>query len=197
MGGLEKIVAEDGSVTPGSKVGVDTIRCAAAAVPLILKYQGTGKIHAVGQEENVKEQWLDSLDGWLGHVQFGSSGQPMHFGKDWRHSGDGYSQTAAAMAKDGADGNRGRGLVIQASTHEFYFVGANYRISLRPKPLTDEMRSQLMRNNSEPGRYVSVEEGHFDRKGEFIVDRTRNGDVIGSGLWVEPDIEVLRVITCY
>ena len=198
MGGLESVVAADGSVSPGSKVGVDTIRCAAAAVPLIIKYQGTGKIFAIGQEENVQQQFLNSLDGWLGRVQFGSSGPPSHFGKDWRHSViDGYSQVAASLAKDGSDGNRGRGMVIQVSTHEFYFVGVNYRVFLRPKPLSDEMRFQLMRNNSEPGRYVSVEEGHFDKNGKFIVDRTRNGDVIGSGLWVEPDLPVLRVITCY
>jgi hypothetical protein len=196
MGGLEKVVAEDGTVSPGSQVGVDTIRCVAAVTPLLLKYQGTGKIHAVVQEENLREQFLDSLDGYLGRVQFGSSGQPPRVGKDWRHSGDGYSQTAAAMAKEEADGNRGRGLVIQTGTHEFYLVGANYRLFLRPKPLSDEIRAQLMRNNSEPVRQVSVEEGHFDEKGKFIVDRQRNGDVIGSGLWVEPDIGVLRVIIC-
>jgi hypothetical protein len=44
---------------------------------------------------------------------------------------------------------------------------------------------------------VSVDEGHFDKNGEFAADRRRNGDEIGRrGLWVEPDINVLRVITC-
>jgi hypothetical protein len=44
---------------------------------------------------------------------------------------------------------------------------------------------------------VSVDEGHFDKNGEFVVDRKRNGDEIGRrGFWVEPDIKVLRVITC-
>jgi len=170
----------------------------ASVIPLLLKYQGTGKIHAVAQEEFIRQQYLDSLEGHLGRIQFGAGGgRSPSVGKDWRHvSLDGYSETAATMAKEQADGNRGRGFVIQASRNEFYLVGVNYRLFLRPKPLSDEMRSQLIRNNSEPGRYVSVEEGHFDQNGKFVVDRRRNGDNVSSGLWVESDIGVLRVITC-
>jgi hypothetical protein len=42
-----------------------------------------------------------------------------------------------------------------------------------------------------------VDEGHFEKNDEFVSDRRRNGDEIGhNGLWVEPDIGVLRVITC-
>ena len=53
-GGLESIVADDGSVRPESQIRVDIIRCVAAAIPLLLKYQGTGKIHAVIQEGFMK-----------------------------------------------------------------------------------------------------------------------------------------------
>jgi hypothetical protein len=44
--------------------------------------------------------------------------------------------------------------------------------------------------------YVSVDEGHFDRNGKFVVDCRRNGDQITHGLWLEPNVGVLRVITC-
>jgi hypothetical protein len=48
-----------------------------------------------------------------------------------------------------------------------------------------------------PGWYiVSVDEGHFDEKGEFVIDRWRNGDEIDPAVWVEPDCGVVRVITC-
>jgi hypothetical protein len=44
---------------------------------------------------------------------------------------------------------------------------------------------------------VSVDEGHFNGQEEFVADRRRNGDEVGRrGLWVEPNIGVLRVITC-
>jgi len=47
------------------------------------------------------------------------------------------------------------------------------------------------------GYIVSVDEGHFDKKGKYVADRRRNGDeIFRRGLWVEPDNGVLRVITC-
>jgi hypothetical protein len=47
-----------------------------------------------------------------------------------------------------------------------------------------------------PGYFVSVDEGHFDQNGEFVADRRRNGDEIKRGVWVYPDVGVVRVITC-
>ena len=43
---------------------------------------------------------------------------------------------------------------------------------------------------------LRVEEGHFDQNNEFVVDRRRNGDRIAEGVWVEPDVGVVRVIMC-
>jgi hypothetical protein len=197
MGGLETIIADDGMVRPDSRTGMDTIRCVAAVTPLLLKYQGTGKIHAVVQEENVQQQFLDKLDGYIGQIQFGSGGQRPRASKDWRHTSvDLYSQTSVMVAREQADNNRGRGLIIQASRHEFYLVGVNYRLFLRPLSASAQTQTKPAHNELEPGRQVGVDEGHFDHEGEFVVDRRRNGDNISSGLWVEPDIGVLRVITC-
>ena len=93
-----------------------------------------------------------------------------------------------------AGANRGGGLVIQADRNEFYLVGANYRLFLQPKTVTDKTQGPLPFME---GRFVSVDEGYFDQKGEFVPDRRRNGDEIGRrGLWVESDIGVLRAITC-
>jgi len=39
---------------------------------------------------------------------------------------------------------------------------------------------------------ISVDEGHFDTNGEFIVDRQRSGDAICGGAWVAPDVGVVR-----
>src|SRR5208283_2883526 len=187
MGGLESIVAEDGSVKPDSRVGVDTIRCIAAVTPLLLEYQGTGKIHAVIQEEYMSQQWLN-LDGYLGRIQFGA-GRNATAGKDWRH------MPGELMINTQLDSNRGRGLVIQANRHEFYLVGANYRLFLRPK-FTRDNKQHPVSYNDVHGRQLKVDEGHFDNHGEFVADRRRNGDNVSNGLWVEADIGVLRVITC-
>ena len=53
---------------------VDSVRSIAAAIPLLLKYQGTGKIHGVVQEEYMGQYCYD-FDGYLGQVQFGG-GRP-------------------------------------------------------------------------------------------------------------------------
>jgi hypothetical protein len=164
----------------------------------MLKYQGTGKVHAIVQEEFVQKQYLDNLDGYVGLVQFGSGGgQSIRVRKDWRHAPiDMYSEMITILSREQGDGNRGRGFVIQASSHEFYLAGSNFQLFLSPKPRAGEMQTKLAYNEWGSGRQVSVEEGHFDENGRFIVDRRRNGDVLSAGLWVEPDAGVVRVITC-
>ena len=190
---LESIVAEDGSVRPEAKLGVDTVRSVAAAIPLILKYQGTGKIHAVEQEDDIDAQLFD-LDGYFGSAVFGEGHVP-HVPKDWRHfTPPPDEQTQGATGPD-----RGRGLVIQSSRNEFYLVGASYRLYLRPKMapekrldatfVTDHWQSKL-------AHQLKVDEGHFNQNGQFIVDRRRNGDAISGGVWVEADNGVVRVTMC-
>lgn len=176
---VEHILAEDNSVRADHTMLVDSFRSAAAVIPMLLKYQGTGQIHTVIQEENLHVQTL-SLNGWLGLVEFGN------FYKDWRHSG-----------RQPTEQQRGRGLVIQAGINEFYLVGGGYRLVLRPI-LPPEQRIDI--SVARDGflhclaHYVSVDEGHFDASGRFKVDRRRNGDEIDNGVWVEPDVGVVRLV---
>jgi len=190
---VEHIVAEDGSVRPEFQTIVDSIRCVAAAIPLLLKHQGTGKIHAIIQEELMQTQLLD-LDGYLGLVLFGEV-PLLHMGnKDWRHA-----TQRVWPAEQQLGNNRGRGLVIQASRNEFYLVGANYRLLLRPKLPPDKMRASSFvgdRTLSMLTHYLRVDEGHFDQNDEFVVDRRRSGDEITASVWVEADTGVVRVIMC-
>ena len=195
MGGFGNIAADDGSVRPEMQGPVDTVKCIVSAIPLLLKYQGTDKIHAIVQEEYTPAQWLD-LDGYIGRVQFGAGRMPLT-SKDWRHKkGD-------AMPKEQADSDikpeylRGRGLLFQVSRNEFYLIGCGWRLFLRPKSVPDRTKPLLsFRGESGPGRHLSVEEGYFDEKGKFVVIRERNKDPMSQGAWVEGDIGVLRVIMC-
>ena len=184
--GIEYIMTEDGSFRPEFRMLVDSIQCVSAVIPLLLKYQGTGKIHAVAQDEYMKSQDLN-LDGYTGLVQFGE-GQPSPAWKDWRHP-----PNETMFKEQPADSNRGRGLIIQASPNEFYLVGANYRLFLHPKTSTDKMLAPLPVTDPP---YLSVDEGHFDRNGKFVVDRQRNGGQVLAGLWIEPDCGVVRAIMC-
>jgi hypothetical protein len=42
--------------------------------------------------------------------------------------------------------------------------------------------------------YVSVEQGNFNEKGEFVPVLRRNGARVNHGVWVEADIGVVRVV---
>jgi hypothetical protein len=186
--GLEHhVVAKDGSLRPESQTLVDRVRSIAAITPLLLKYQGTGKIHAVLHDDQMPMQRLD-LDGYIGLVEFGDRA-PTYMSKDWRHR-----TGSSTMPREQTGTNRGGGLVIQVNRNEFYLIGANYRLFLQPKAVTEKIQGPLPFIE---GRFISVDEGYFNQQGEFVADRRRNGDEIGRrGLWVESDIGVLRAITC-
>jgi hypothetical protein len=189
--GIEHLVGSDGAVEPARQPLVDSFRCIAAAIPLLLKYQGTGKIHTVIQEEQMDAMRLD-LGDYLGWIMFGSGPAP-HARKDWRHS------PGPVPSVVPTEGSRSRGLMIQASPKEFYLVGVNFRLFLRPKLSPELSRDATLANLpwlARQTRYVSVDEGHFNEQGEFVVDRRRNGDEHDTGLWVEADTGVVRAILC-
>ena len=60
-----------------------------------------------------------------------------------------------------ADNNRGRGLIIQAGRNEFYLVGANYRLILRPKPSSDKTAGSV----ACPRPYFNPAESLSQRRG--------------------------------
>jgi hypothetical protein len=192
MGGFDNLMADDGTIRPAMQEVVNTVRCIVSAIPLILKYQGTDKMHAIVQEEYMPNQWMD-LDGYVGRVQFGVGRLPFER-KDWRHSRE------ATMPKEQADSDvkpeylRGRGLLVQASKNEFYLVGTGWRLFLRPKLPPEQLLPLFYHQDLAHARQLSVDEGHFDKNGEFVVDRPRNKTPLVSGAWVEADIGVLRII---
>ncbi len=185
---IEHILDLEGNVNERTQMMVDSFRAAAAAIPLLLKYQGTDQIHTIVQQEFQASQIVD-FDGWRGQVQFGY-GSWQYLGMDWRHPPKG-------LPAMGAMGDsRGRGLIFQEDKDTFYLVGVSYRLHLRrmgtPKQMMDPMMvSGFHQTRQAP--YVSVDEGHFEG-GTFVVDRRRNGDETDSGVWVEADCGVVRVV---
>lgn len=189
--GIEHLPGKEGGVDPSRQPIVDSFRCIAAAIPLLLKYQGTGRIHTVIQEEQLDAMRLD-LGDYLGWIRFGAGSAP-RVRKDWRHN-PGRMPTAVP-----SEGDRSRGFVVQAGPKEFYIVGVNLRLFLRPKLAPELSRDATQANLSWLARqthYISVDEGHFDERGEFVVDRKRNGDEHDTGLWAEVDTGVVRVLVC-
>ena len=188
---IERVVDGEGGVRTGLRPLVDSFRCVAAAIPLLLTYQGTDKVHVIAQEADLGIQRLD-LDGYIGLVEFGYGAIP-HRGKDWRHPAP--RRQSEQLPGTGP----GRGLVFQTGPHEFYCVGANYHLHLRPKSSPAEHLQAAQTDTHKLTRlahYVRVDEGHFNDSDNFIVDRRRNGDETDHGVWVEPDVGVVHVVLC-
>ena len=164
--------AEDGSLYPDELRRIQNVQSVAAVIPLLLKYQGTGKIQAVVEEESAKSRGRMQrmkFDGYMGLVEFTGT-------------------------------ERGGGLVIQVSRHEFYFVGVGYRLMLRPKPVVGQTPITMLAavDLSHPNFcnfFVRVCEGHFNEQGEYVIDRRRNGDSIRGGIWVGAPDCVMQIIT--
>ena len=181
FGEIRPLLGKDGAIDPESQTQNDICRCVAAVIPLLFKYQGTGKIRSVIEEEGMTRQIFD-FDGYIGLVQYGPL---LHFLMNEKRERTGST--------------RGWGLVIQASRNEFYLVGDNFQLYLRPKPSINKMQPLLSSDwrNTSLGNFISVDEGHFNPSGEFVTERRRNGDqVTWCGLWLEPNAGVVRAITC-
>ena len=184
----ESIFAPDGSIKPGSRQAVDSIRMVSAAAPLLLEHQGTGRVRAIVQEEGASHQRFD-LDGYWAVVVFGALPGGANV-KDWRH------EMPRGPWQEPESG-RGRGLFFQVGPREFYIVGASCRVVFRPKTTPEVARDASLADDfllTRLGNYVCVEEGHFDSTGKFVVDRRRNGDETDHGVWAEPDCGVVHVL---
>ena len=85
------------------------------------------------------------------------------------------------------------------SRNEFFLVGGGYRLILRPVlPPEHALDATVARDHLlvRQAHYVNVDEGHFDADNAFVADRRRNGDEVDGGVWVEPDVCVVRVVMC-
>jgi hypothetical protein len=187
--GIESILDEDGTVKSIVRPIVNSFRALSSAIPLIIKYQGTGRIHSIVQEEYMAEQRLD-LGKYAGFVRF--------FQLDLHtHQIDPGLGFLDFRYRDQIKKERGRGLVIQAGEREFYVLGGGYRLLLYRK---DMLRGSLSISNSNDFirtrdiNYISVEEGYFDTNGNWVTTRRRSGDESDFGIWVQPDVGVVRVV---
>ncbi|MBN1402364.1 MAG: DUF5597 domain-containing protein [Anaerolineae bacterium] len=196
--GVESILTPEGAVSEAARPVAESMRCLAAAAPLLLTCNDGEGLHAVIQEEHLASQAL-SFEGYSGLAVFeGVPGHPRP--TDWRHRArEAAMRQAASSPAVRPVGDRGRGLVAQVDEHEFFLVGAGYRLLFRrqiePERALDASmaRDQFL---TKLAHYVRVDEGHFDEQGRFVVDRRRNGDETDGGVWVAPDVGVVHVVLC-
>lgn len=151
--GAESTLDSEGEINEISKDTAISFNIIKNISPLLIKYRGTGKIHAVIQEEFTSSKYLE-LEKYHIMARF----------------------DLTRMAQKGSS-SRGRGILVQADEYEFYFAGDNVGLDFirRPQPDDDNPFIWLKSRQSTQLNFLSVEEGHFE-EGHWVVDFNRNGD---------------------
>ena len=179
--GAESYVDAEGKVNDTALALRDSFYAIQKAMPLILKHKNTGKMYPVVPHAGLQDEGFEFKE-FLGNVMYSSNrympGRPL------------YTDYSNRRLNLNEDQMTPRGLIIEDEDKLFYLTGY-FHLRLMPKKSPEISRI----NDYLPvADFISVEEGHFDEKGEFVVDRTRNGDqVMFGGFWVTPACGVVRL----
>ncbi|MDR1971043.1 MAG: DUF5597 domain-containing protein [Treponema sp.] len=172
--GIEGLLAKDGKPDPRCRELLESFASVSAALPLLLKFRGTGKIRALVQEE-FDEGCHYRTEKYIVKVDFTPNRMTNYIHR--------------ALEQEPS---RGRGLIIQAGEDEFYLLGAGFTVSFAPGD--DIFYSEDRITNHLP--YLLVEEGYFDPSGKWITSRIRTGDECDHGLWVFAENRVVHCVVC-
>ena len=169
--GAESTLDADGSIREDVADTAVSFRMIRAVAPLLLAHHGTGRIHAILQEEFMDRQLLQ-LPGYRITARFDD------------HRG---------VQKAGDQLPRGRGILIRTGETEFFLTGDNVALDFAacPGPEESMRRFRLKARQSGQLNFLSVEEGHFEGD-RWVVDFCRNGDESNFELYARKG-EVVRL----
>ena len=154
--GAESALDETGSLREDVVDTAVSFQMVRNVAPLLLQYHGTGRIHAILQEEFMDQQ-LILTEGFRIVAHF-----------DIRRRIPDTRETLP----------RGRGILVQTGEYEFYLTGDNVALDFVawPDPEEEMPRFWLACRQSNQLNFLTVEEGHFDEQNQWVVDFRRNGD---------------------
>ena len=191
--GVESVL-QNGKIGEKEQAVAESMQVLGALGPGLVKYQDK-PIRAIMQDEYAQYQYLE-FENYIGIAYFSNCNSVVgRLGTDWNWH-DYYHKDYLSRQING--GCRGRGIIIQSGEKEFYVAGDAFQLVLLPKeeeiPYYPLVGSDFHLTRSMD--FITIEEGIFQENGEFKVQRKRNGDEADFGIWVEPDIQVVRVRLC-
>ena len=155
-----------GNLLPEAGKVAMSLKAVRGVAPLLIRYHGTGKVHAIVQQEFMSSQYL-RLDNY--HVEAKFIDRMPGRTSSFINTNDPANQDVLT--------ERGRALLIQTEPDEFFLSGCGVRVDFRrrPAPETENSFPQLLSRQNGFLNFLSVEEGHFDGE-TWICERYRNGD---------------------
>ena len=155
-----------------------------AIAPLIIRYSGTDRIHALYQEEFMFEYQL-KLKNYECVVSFDSDPQA-----DLKRIRD--SRVCWFNKKWADKAPRGRGIVIEAEDGTVYAAGAGMRITMRMEHDEGAPYSPIVEERNV--NWHLVQEGYVDDDGQFHCTRVRSGDETDHGVFLTPDSGCVKIV---
>lgn len=176
----------EGKLLPEAEHTAASMRILSSLAPLLVKYRGTGRVHAVTQAEFSSWQYVKTPDYHITARFLSVDPKPQHY----------FGSRVNVSAPENADllTARGRCLIVDCGSGEFYVSGVGVCLSFIRRPeitdgipyahLTSALASQL--------NFLSIEEGHFEGD-KWVCEYKRNGDEANYQLYVHPG-QVIRVV---
>ena len=172
--GSESCLDSEGNLIEDALSVRDSNQAVMNAMPLIMKHRHTGKMYPVIAHTGQTDEGYE-FEVFLGNVHFSGSSR-----FDYRTRR--LKLTEHQLAP--------RGLIFEDEKRLFYLAGL-FNLRLVPKKSPDVSKIDNYLTTTD---FLSVEEGHFDETGQFVVDCIRNGDeVMFGGFWVTPACGIVRV----
>ena len=167
--GAESALDDQGNLLPEARKVALTMRAIAGLSPLLIKYRGTGRVHGVIQDEFTTEEYIKLERYHVTAKFFKGTGVRGGF-----TSNRNFRSPENAWLRE----ERGRGLLIQTGDDEFFLAGVNIGFEFRRRTDMNDPKAyvHLSSRQSTQLNFLSVEEGHFDTEGNWVVDYIRNGD---------------------
>jgi len=165
----------NGALLPEAREVALSMKAVRGVAPLLLRYRGTGQVHAIVQQEFMTEQLVET-ERYHALARF-MDGAP-HFGMG------SYINQHDPANRDILTA-RGRALLIQTGADEFYLSGAGVKVDFiyRPDPLQEDSYPLIGSRQTGTLNYLSIEEGHFERD-TWVADRYRCGDEGNMAVYV-------------
>ena len=155
-----------------------------AIAPLIIRYSGTDRIHALYQEEFMHEYQL-KLKGYECVVSFDS--HPEADLKRTRNVVVGWYNKKWQRLKP-----RGRGILIEAEDGTLYAAGIGMRITMRLEHDEGVPYSPIVEERNM--NWYAVREGYIDEDCRFVTTRVRSGDESDYGVYLTPDSGCVKIV---
>lgn len=182
--GAESALDREGNLLEAAEPVAISMRTLSAVAPLLVKYRGTGKVHALIQEEFMTEQYL-RLERYHVLAEFFNSSSNL----SWLGSTINLKDPANHKLLE----ERGRALLFETGPDEFILAGAGVHVGFirRPDPSDENPYPKLTSRASGQLNFLSVEEGHLE--GDcFVTDYVRNGDEANGLTYVHAG-QVVRI----